>query len=393
MNIRNLLDCLDYAQNDMHLRLAGLINLRTFFSVCRKLSGTALKESEKELLKKFIHGVHNKNPACARRGSTNWDVQILLDYFNNLPNNQQLSLQQLGGKLTLLLLICSMCRIGEVRQLSLSNMDISDDDNTVTFHLSEPTKTYTFDNRLQKGLQRLIFRRIPGHPEICPVTTLIDYIDRTRGVRVNHDKLFTISNGNPARRLTICRWAKNHLKVCGLGDRRLHSTRGSAGSACLISGMNLSELSSKIGWLSVDTFIVDYMKPIVPPDPVAETTTNDDIGMNIPDGGKSPTTPKNLRMTMVDYWKSLPDRISTSKSRRFSRASDFARHYSSKKRIQGIQGLVQKYKGKRLVPGSTTASASKKTKQVTKQIKREKYRVMTEPISPAIQINDCQVRC
>ena len=55
---------------------------------------------------------------------------------------------------------------------------------------------------------------------------------------------------------------KRHFKEAGLGDVRLHSTRSTGSSTSLIAGMNISDVLAAAGWLNVNTFVRNYMRPI-----------------------------------------------------------------------------------------------------------------------------------
>ena len=195
----------------------------------------------------------------------------------------------------LLLLICSGCRFGEIYQLRLSCIESPKDGETITFHLSEPTKTFTWKRLDQLGLQQLTFRRIPGFTHICPVITLVDYLKKTSPYRKGEDRLFILDQRVPGKissKYSITRWCCGHLQFAGLGSVTLHSTRWSVSTGCLISGMDLSELTSKIGWLSVSTFLKSYLKPL------------EDVTQKEP----SPPIESNNAEAMINHWKKMPAR-------------------------------------------------------------------------------------
>ena len=100
-------NCFDYCFEVLQKSIHACIHMKVFLSVCRRLSGHPLSEHEIEIINKFFCGIHNKKPICKIVAPVNWDVKILLDYFEKLPNNNDLTLQELGGKLFLLMLVCS----------------------------------------------------------------------------------------------------------------------------------------------------------------------------------------------------------------------------------------------------------------------------------------------
>ena len=157
LELDNILPYLEHCLDVEKVSVHGLLNCKSFIAVSRCLSGNPLSDREEELLKKFLSGVHNLKPVSEIKAPVNWDVKILLDYFASLPPNKELTLQQLGGKLTLLFLICSISRVSEVHQLWISCIETPRDNTSIIFHLSEPTKTFTFKLLNEKGLQKLIF--------------------------------------------------------------------------------------------------------------------------------------------------------------------------------------------------------------------------------------------
>ena len=281
---------MDFAREEWQVSIHTLISMKHFFSVCRKMSGFPLKDYEVEILHKFLSGVHNQDPVCKVKAPLTWDVQILLDYFTNLPPNSILTFQELAGKLALLFLICSGCRIGEVFQIRLSCMKMVTVDNelVIEVHLSEPTKTFTWRRLNNMGLQKLTFRQIPGYEKLCPIETMLDYLRLTKDVRQT-DALFVLQTGKPAARFTLVKWIKNHLKFAGLGDAPLHSTRSSVASGLMVmANMQLREICDRIGWQNVSTFIRNYMKPVVPQNVIQA---------------------KTAREAFINNWRRLPPRV------------------------------------------------------------------------------------
>ena len=161
-----------------------------------------------------------------------------------------------------------MCQIGEVAQLCISGIHPTANGSKVTLHLQELTKVYSFDRLKKTELQKLTLRRLDECPQICPVTTLIDYLKCSQPLCHGEDKLFIIAGSyrgksfGPAHKQTICRWIKEHFKAAGLGDFTTHSTWASSSTNALLMGMPMDEIIAKVGWLSSNTFVSRYMKPL-----------------------------------------------------------------------------------------------------------------------------------
>ena len=235
-----------------------------FASLIRKLSGSPLNNAEQTQLKKFIHACFNTRPPIPRKKTDVWDVNILLTHFVNLGSNAKLDLIQMGGKTASLVLVAKMCRLGEVNQLSLSGMTISQ--TGLEFVLKNPTKTYNMNSASNKGLQKLIIPRFKGNGLICLVTTIQDYIRKIETVRLDIDALFVCSTcpPKPATTATLSRWVKIHMIAAGLADHVPSSCRASSSSTAALSGISVDHLAESVGWATPSTFVKFYMKPLGP---------------------------------------------------------------------------------------------------------------------------------
>ena len=192
MNIDQCLDFLLFLQSNLKLTIKAMKTTRSFLSICRKLAGKPFSVSEQELLRKCLNGLMNKNPTKVTKAPVCWDVETMLAYLCKLPSNDKITLQALGGKTALLILLSTMCRSREVIQLRLSGLETGVNASFVTFHLKELTKTFNIDSIHRTGLQKLTIRKLPSNPSICPVQTLTDYIKLSLPFRKGEDKLFLL---------------------------------------------------------------------------------------------------------------------------------------------------------------------------------------------------------
>ena len=61
-------------------------------------------------------------------------------------------------------------------------------------------------------------KEFQGNKLLCPITTLLDYIDRTKFKRGKVDELFVLmTTQDPRLAQTIVRWAKDVMQEAGLG--------------------------------------------------------------------------------------------------------------------------------------------------------------------------------
>ena len=144
-----------------------------------------------------------------------------MDYFVKIgPNRKIEKVNILAGKLVLQILLTQMCRSGEVAQLQLSTMRLLQE--AVQFQLMKPTNTYSVQNAgAVKKLQLMTIKEFEVNPLLCPLTTLLAYIDRTKYRRGKVDNLFVLVTTQQPRAAsweTIVRWAKEIMKLAGLGS-------------------------------------------------------------------------------------------------------------------------------------------------------------------------------
>ena len=262
-DINSALSFLEHLAFDLTLPMHKLQSARGFLAICKKLSGVDFSDADKTTIKKFLNGIVNRFPQRCTPPPLCWDVNIMLDHLAKL-DNKSIPLQILGGKCALLMLLSTMCRIGEITQLKLSNIKPSTDGSSVTFHLSQPTKTFNFDTMSKTQLQKLTIRHLPSNQAICPVSTLKDYISYSQNFRLGCDQLFILPGDKrgPAARQTIVRWIKDLFRTAGLDQFTVHSTRASASTNALLMGMSVDQIVAKVGWLSSSTFIKTYMRPL-----------------------------------------------------------------------------------------------------------------------------------
>ena len=226
---------LEYNSYNMLRRGAALLRL-----LCR-LIGKPVSQDDNYIIDKVMQATFNTHPPKIKRTNSTWDVNILLDHLVSLgPNSSITCTNKLAGKLALQLLITQMSRSSEIAQLQLSTMRLLP--GALQFELKRPTKTFTHKNvraQAQSNLQTMTIKEFPGNKLLCPLTTLMAYMDRTKFVRHSIDHLFvlvTTSVPHRASQVTIVRWCKDILRDAGLGTYTLHSTRGASSTSAFLMG-------------------------------------------------------------------------------------------------------------------------------------------------------------
>ena len=125
-------------------------------------------------LKKFLHACFNERPPI-KLNKTTWDVNVLLNYLITLGGNENLECNMLAGKTILLIMLCMMCRKGEVKQIRISRMTFSH--LGVTFPLGSPIKIFNPKTFVyHRKLQQLFIPELNSEPLLCLVETLKAYL-------------------------------------------------------------------------------------------------------------------------------------------------------------------------------------------------------------------------
>ena len=286
-------------------------------------------------MKKFLRGVFNEQPPIPKPKCT-WDVNIVLDYFVTLGPNDQLQYLQLAGKCALLLMLATMCRLGDIMQTDLTHMKRIN--NGVEFHLSKPTKTFSiFNYSRANNLQKLTVMKGNVDQKICPIACLESYIERTKPFRRNSNcnALFIVIGINPhkASNLTVGRWVKNAIKDSGIAGYSSHSARSSSSSFLALLGMGITDLVGRVGWGSESTFVKTYLKPIfnspglnhgrtLPHSAVIKPATKPTSSAGIKHANKNSAKHFELPKDRHNYksiWSSTAPRLVSNNSRRFKR--------------------------------------------------------------------------
>ena len=195
-----------------------------------------------------------------------WNVDVVLDYFTSAGSNETIPLNDLAGKISILVMLSTMCRLSYVSQLNTKNMTETRD--LVEFRLETPTKTFTKYNMAfgGTGLQTLTLHRFDD-PRLCPVEVIVAYLARTSGFHCQVSELFVIvgKRSKAASMQSISRWTKLVLTKAGLGQFMVHSGRSASSSCALLLGMAIDAILRHAGWKSKSSFVCCYMKHCLTP--------------------------------------------------------------------------------------------------------------------------------
>lgn len=196
-------------------------------------------------ISRFFKGIFRLRPSKPKYHDT-WDPSIVLNYVTNLYPNASLNLDVLSKKLLILLALTTAHRLQTFSLITVENIEVNND--CIKIKVPQTIKT----TKINSYQPLLILNFFNENQSICPAKTLCDYLDITKSLRKNHNKLFltTKKPHSPASTQTLSRWIKDVLFESGINTSTFtaHSTRHAATSAAHRKGLNINLIKSTAGW-------------------------------------------------------------------------------------------------------------------------------------------------
>ena len=246
-------------------------NMRTgcsvgdYFSAMKKgLSKKGLEAASSSQVRQLLVAmVHNK-PSLPKLPGEIWNADRILTYFLSLPPNRHLSHVQLSGKCVVMLMLASGRRKADLMGLDVQPQFMKRTDNCFYFTLNKLSKSNL--NNKNDFMQFLEFHRFHPEPQICPYTTIVDYllyVHNTVFPPPNHTRFFTTTtlNATPAHPETVRGWAWDVLKAAGIQGASVHSIRSAHSSKAVALGENIDSVMQR-GWTKTSTFYQHYLRPV-----------------------------------------------------------------------------------------------------------------------------------
>ena len=143
--------------------------------------------SEHPLIRRFIKGVFNIKPPEPRYTYT-WDVNGVLEYFNNLCENEALDYKQLSYKLVTLLMLLAGTRVNSLTAFSCNKMSLNS--YKCTFIPCKLLK-HSRPNFIFKPIE---YNRYSANDKLCPVLLIKEYIRRRTVLDTNTHQLIVTVN-------------------------------------------------------------------------------------------------------------------------------------------------------------------------------------------------------
>nr|CAH7752372.1 unnamed protein product [Callosobruchus chinensis] len=232
--------------------------LNSYRSAISQIAGPDLGQDFR--VKRFFKGVFGKRPPKARYENI-WDPQIVLTLVKTLKT-ETLPLETLSKKLAVLLALATGQRLQTISLIRVSNISIQS--QRILIRISDRIKTSSI-NRSQPTINLPFF---VDEPQVCVASTLVRYLNVTKGLRDSSDWLF-ITFKKPHRKAstsTISRWIKDILERSGLDMSifKPQSTRHASTSSAARAGVSFETIRLAAGWShNSRTFANFYNRPLV----------------------------------------------------------------------------------------------------------------------------------
>lgn len=247
------------------------VDLSNFIAFCHKKYGlgynalNTIKSAISEFASLFVSDKIGKHPMVKRtlngtvKNKINpkydefWDVNILLKFWENRPQNSKLTLKELTEKI---ISLCAIALIG--RSSDLCSMwdypkRVAEDGIELTFGQLKQ------DRGMRLNLRRALIPFVTEHPKVCPASTLEHYFMRTSRWRTaEKNKVFLSIRGKhaPLSSQRIAKYLLNSLDMAGINTEKwkAHSFRGASATKLLDLGVGAEDVMRAGRWSSYSVF-------------------------------------------------------------------------------------------------------------------------------------------
>ena len=214
-----------------------------------------------KIVSQLLKGIFKLRPSLPKYTST-YDPDIILDYINELPANNQLNLELLTKKLVTLLALLSGQRCQSISYLETQQSALIN--GVYCFYIPKVLKT----TKPGHHLHALEFHQYVPNANICVVTCIKEYVSRTELIRENNGaQTLILSYAYPHKAVgsaTVARYIKDFLNAAGIDLKTFsaHSTRSASTSKAKKIGMSILDINKAAGWKGTSTFRKHYDLPM-----------------------------------------------------------------------------------------------------------------------------------
>lgn len=210
--------------------------------------------SKDDRLQRFFKGVFRLRPSLPKYNYT-WDTNIVLEHLSEWYPNDTLSFLKLSKKTVTLLALTTAHRLQTLSYIKLDNIEQSAE--RLIIKIPDHIKTSRPGSKQPILVLPFFLEKI----NICPATTLLTYVDKSKLLRQSNDLFIGVKKPHkPVRSQTLSRWVKTTLSECGLDTSMFtaHSTRHAATSRAHSLGVSIDAIRNTAGWSGNSTTFAKY---------------------------------------------------------------------------------------------------------------------------------------
>ncbi|CDH61287.1 hypothetical protein RO3G_14881 [Lichtheimia corymbifera JMRC:FSU:9682] len=227
--------------------------------------------AENMVVKKFFQAKRKTTLEVPRSQQPTWDPVLVIELLQSWGHSNQLDLTHLQKKTLMLLALGTFARPrNELGNLRYEDVHICKDPDTGVITGAELLFRWH-----KTGSAKKSFLGVIQDKELCPVTNLLLFIDKTLQLRQNlpsHHTLFLKYLMHPAKvgsisEKTVAEWIKDMLKQAGVNTKEhtAHSVRSAASTKASARGVSNAHIKDHGHWSHhSDTFERYYLRPSDP---------------------------------------------------------------------------------------------------------------------------------
>ena len=255
LSVNKLLDYLLYLHSVKNLSWNTIGVHRSAIS---SLLSPLVSFGEHPLVARFMRALFLQKPPSVQPRWT-WDMASVLTYVKNMGLPHSLDLRQLTWKLTFLIAVFSARRMADLTLLRVTPQYLQLSADSAVFQPAFGAK------QDRPGHQNpILVLRSYTDKALCPVTTLREYLTRTRyGNRDVSLFLTTTPPFRKAAKATIKRWIIMLLRAAGV-QASPGSTRAAAASFALARNVSLQSIMESADWSRSKTVFRHYIRLLSP---------------------------------------------------------------------------------------------------------------------------------
>ena len=208
----------------------------------------------------LLSGIDNLRPPTPKYNVI-WEVETVVSCLRNLGDDRSLSDKDLTLKTAMLMALTAIKRCSDLHILDKRFMAVGKD--KIVFKILGKPKNFRGKGKLPDPVTYWA-----SGSELCPVSTINAYIERTTPWREeNPETQFFLSYKKPHQAITsstIGRWLKTVLANVGVDTSKFtaHSVRAASSSKYKTLGASVSEIMNCGNWNSSSVWQSFYHKPI-----------------------------------------------------------------------------------------------------------------------------------